>query len=297
MPQADDVAPDLVLGQPDASSVQENRGGECSASTFYWPFGIALVGSTFWVADTGNRRLLGWRNGIPDPDQPADIVLGQPDPSAREENRGGAAGPASFRWPHDITGNEDLMLVADAGDHRILGWSPRRTRTATPTWCSAKRTSPPPTNGRTGRTPTTGSGSRTRCLDAGGQERSDSGIDTGGQERSDSGIDTGGQERSDSGLTPPGGLPSPTPPTTGSCCGTACRTHARGRSRRRPRAGSTRLRLQRREPLDLGAARHAVLAVWVVHARRHPGSRRLRKQPGDGLETAMSACAKSRRQR
>jgi hypothetical protein len=75
---------DLVLGQPDASSVQENRGGECSASTFYWPFGIALVGSTFWVADTGNRRLLGWRNGIPDPDQPADIVLGQPDPSARE---------------------------------------------------------------------------------------------------------------------------------------------------------------------------------------------------------------------
>ncbi|MCB0941744.1 MAG: NHL repeat-containing protein [Mycobacterium sp.] len=124
VPQADDVAPDLVLGQPDASAVQENRGRACSASTFYWPFGIALVGSTFWVADTGNRRLLGWSTGIPDPDQPADIVLGQPDPSAREENRGGAAGPASFRWPHDITGNEDLMLVADAGDHRILGWSP-----------------------------------------------------------------------------------------------------------------------------------------------------------------------------
>ncbi len=207
VPQADDVAPDLVLGQPDASSVQENRGGECSASTFYWPFGIALVGSTFWVADTGNRRLLGWRSGIPDPGQPADIVLGQPDPSAREENRGGAAGPASFRWPHDITGNEDLMLVADAGDHRILGWSPPpdADRDADLVLGQADFTTAdewpygPHTNDRF-RFP------YAVCLDAGGQERSDSGIDTGGQERSDSGIDTGGQERSDSGIDTGGRL-------------------------------------------------------------------------------------------
>ncbi|MBB3606304.1 hypothetical protein FHT40_005993 [Mycolicibacterium sp. BK556] len=124
VPQSSDVAPDLVLGQPDAVSVTENRGGECSASTLYWPFGVGITGSMFWVADTGNRRVLGWRSGIPDPDQPADIVLGQPDAAAREENRGGAVGPATFRWPHDITGREDLLLVADAGDHRLLGWSP-----------------------------------------------------------------------------------------------------------------------------------------------------------------------------
>lgn len=124
VPQADDVAPDLVLGQPDSSSVVENRGGDCSASTLYWPFGIGVVGSAFWVADTGNRRVLGWRTGIPEPDQPADVVLGQPDAAAREENRGGAVGPATFRWPHDITGHEGLLLIADAGDHRLLGWSP-----------------------------------------------------------------------------------------------------------------------------------------------------------------------------
>jgi hypothetical protein len=124
VPQNSDVAPDLVLGQPDASSVVENRGGQCSASTLYWPFGIGVIGSSFWVADTGNRRVLGWRNGIPEPDQPADVVLGQPDAAAREENRGGAVGPATFRWPHDITGRGDLLLVADAGDHRLLGWSP-----------------------------------------------------------------------------------------------------------------------------------------------------------------------------
>jgi hypothetical protein len=125
VPHLSDVAPDLVIGQPDAGAVEVNRGGDCSASSLYWPFGIAMVGSTFWVADTGNRRVLGWRNGIPEPDQPADVILGQPDPTSHEENRGGPAGPDSFRWPHDIAGHQDLLLIADAGDHRVLGWSPQ----------------------------------------------------------------------------------------------------------------------------------------------------------------------------
>ncbi|ODQ86566.1 NHL repeat-containing protein [Mycolicibacterium holsaticum] len=124
VPERSDVAPDLILGQPDASSVAPNQGKTCSASTMYWPFGIAVIGSRFWVADTGNRRVLGWKGGIPEPGQPADIVVGQPDAAHRSENRGGAVGPASFRWPHDLAGRDDLLLVADAGDHRILGWSP-----------------------------------------------------------------------------------------------------------------------------------------------------------------------------
>ncbi len=125
VPQTSDVAPDVILGQSGPGEVEVNRGGDCSASSFYWPFGIGMVGAAFWVADTGNRRVLGWRNGIPEPDQPADVILGQPDGASHEENRGGPAGPASFRWPHDIAGNEDLLLVADAGDHRVLGWSPQ----------------------------------------------------------------------------------------------------------------------------------------------------------------------------
>ena len=125
VPETSDVAPDVIIGQPGPGAVEVNRGGDCSASSFYWPFGIAMVGTAFWVADTGNRRVLGWRNGIPDPDQPADVALGQPDAASHGENRGGPAGPASFRWPHDIAGRDDLLLVADAGDHRVLGWSPQ----------------------------------------------------------------------------------------------------------------------------------------------------------------------------
>lgn len=124
VPERSDTAPDIVLGQPDASEVEPNAGADCSAGSFYWPFGIAVIGGAFWVADTGNRRVLGWHNGIPEPGQLADVVLGQPDASHREENRGESAGPASFRWPHDIAGHDDLLLIADAGNHRLLGWTP-----------------------------------------------------------------------------------------------------------------------------------------------------------------------------
>ena len=118
-----DRAPDLVLGQPSASDVEPNRGGAPSATSFYQPFGIALVDGRFYVADTYNRRVLVWVDGVPtDPDVPADIVLGQPDPTSRGENRDGPVAPDSFRWPHMVTGNGGGIVVADAGNHRLLGW-------------------------------------------------------------------------------------------------------------------------------------------------------------------------------
>lgn len=123
VPEQSDRAPDVILGQATASDVAENRGGACGPDTFYWPFGIAVVAGAFWVADTGNRRVLGWSDGLPEPGQEPDVVLGQPDGRSRDENRG-ELGPASFRWPHDIAGTESQMLVADAGNHRVLGWQP-----------------------------------------------------------------------------------------------------------------------------------------------------------------------------
>jgi hypothetical protein len=125
LPQRDYAEPDLVLGQPGPEDTQPNRGGACSARSLYWPFGVAVIDGHFYVADTGNRRVLRWQGGIPQsPDTAPDLILGQPDASSRAENRGGPPGPASFRWPHDITGTAGLLLVADAGNHRVLGWRP-----------------------------------------------------------------------------------------------------------------------------------------------------------------------------
>jgi hypothetical protein len=80
------------------------------------------VGDVFWVADTGNRRVLGWRGGLPSPGRGADIVLGQPDLWSRGENRDGPVAANSLRWPHALAHVDDVLLVADAGNHRVLGW-------------------------------------------------------------------------------------------------------------------------------------------------------------------------------
>jgi len=121
--------PDAVIGQPDPEAVDPNAGGEAGADTFYWPFGIALVDGRCYVTDTGNRRVLCWTDGIPEPGQPADIVLGQPDSRSREENRGGPVAADSFRWPHAVASDGTGGLwVADAGNHRILGWDAHPTQ-------------------------------------------------------------------------------------------------------------------------------------------------------------------------
>jgi len=113
--------PDYALGQPDLSSIEPNQGGETRADTLYWPYGFGFAGDWFYVADTGNRRVLGWR-GFPSPGQAPDIILGQAGAFGKDENRGGPVSARSFRWPHAIAGNRDALYVADAGNHRVLGW-------------------------------------------------------------------------------------------------------------------------------------------------------------------------------
>lgn len=115
---------DHVIGQTDFDAVEPNAGGDVRGDTFYWPFGIALIDGRFHVADTGNRRVLIWRDGLPLDGRPADIVLGQLDSVSRDENRGGPAGADSFRWPHTVTPDgRGGIVIADAGNHRLLGWS------------------------------------------------------------------------------------------------------------------------------------------------------------------------------
>ena len=119
VPTTNDEPPAMVLGQPAGlDGVDEG----CGPQRFYWPFGFALVDGVFWVADTGNRRVLGWHDGIPVPGQGADVVLGQPDLESRGENRDGPVAANSLRWPHAVTSVGGSLFVADAGNHRVLGW-------------------------------------------------------------------------------------------------------------------------------------------------------------------------------
>lgn len=122
VPTVSDTPPAYALGQPDLESVEPNQGTDVRADTFYWPYSFGFAGEWFYVADTGNRRVLGWRE-FPSPGQRPQVILGQPDEHSRGENRDGPVSARSFRWPHAIAGNSDVLYVSDAGNHRVLGWN------------------------------------------------------------------------------------------------------------------------------------------------------------------------------
>ncbi|MBL8473946.1 MAG: hypothetical protein KF778_06485 [Rhodocyclaceae bacterium] len=124
LPRRNNAAADLVLGQADFAATDANRGAPApSAGSLFWPYGVHWDGARLWVADSGNRRVLMW-DGMPATNgQPADLVLGQPDFSSRNENGGGAPGAASMRWPHTVYHWQDRLLLADAGNNRIMVWS------------------------------------------------------------------------------------------------------------------------------------------------------------------------------
>ncbi len=129
VPQASNTPASYAIGQPDLTQREPNRGGSVTADTLYWPYGLAMLDGWFYITDTGNRRVLGWQ-GLPESGQRAELVLGQSSDRENRENREGAVNARSFRWPHAVAGNRHALYVADAGNHRVLGWTPRISQDA-----------------------------------------------------------------------------------------------------------------------------------------------------------------------
>lgn len=125
IPDNDEQPADVVLGQPDGQTEGPAAGGRGPERGMHLPTGVLIHDGRLIVADAWHHRILVW-DSVPESDDVApDVILGQPDAASHGENRDGPAGPDSFRWPHDVTGRDDLLLIADAGDHRVLGWSPQ----------------------------------------------------------------------------------------------------------------------------------------------------------------------------
>jgi hypothetical protein len=104
-----------------AAGVQPLAAG---ADTLFGPRGAALgpPGARLAVCDTGHHRLLLWR-ALPRRDAaPADLVVGQPDFASEGRNARGRPGPATFNVPTGVAVERDLLVVADAWNHRVLIW-------------------------------------------------------------------------------------------------------------------------------------------------------------------------------
>lgn len=115
---------DIVLGQKDFTSIAPVT---VTASSLRAPQGLWIQNSKLFVADTENDRILIW-NSIPTQNnQPADLVLGQPNfTTAPQVNQVNLALPTSasiMLSPTSVTSDGTRLYVADLGYNRVLIWN------------------------------------------------------------------------------------------------------------------------------------------------------------------------------
>ncbi len=141
IPRQNGQPADVVLGQPDFSTfVQPDLTKaviEAKATTMLTPVSVTSDGTRLFVSDLGHNRILIW-NSIPTRNQqPADVVVGQPDfesaiannstklcPAIRQDSEGKDVFPARCRatveFPRFALSDGRRLYVADGGNDRIL---------------------------------------------------------------------------------------------------------------------------------------------------------------------------------
>ncbi|MBV9406310.1 MAG: hypothetical protein JO211_13275, partial [Acidobacteriaceae bacterium] len=122
---------DLVLGQ---TTFNSGSSGTCdplasshttTASQLCNPVGVSSDGTRLFVADLASNRVLIW-NSIPTSNnQPADVVIGQPDTVSAIANNsavcgGGSECAASLDFPRFALSDGTHLYVADGGNDRVL---------------------------------------------------------------------------------------------------------------------------------------------------------------------------------
>lgn len=121
-PTSSNQPADVILGQSASGGVLANRGADNpTAATLNWPYGVAEIDDCLLVADTGNRRVLIWKDPQ-ETGQPADIVLGHETFDNRDENAGADVSAVGMRWPHGIAKWNGQLAISDAGNNRVMVW-------------------------------------------------------------------------------------------------------------------------------------------------------------------------------
>jgi sugar lactone lactonase YvrE len=111
-----------VFGQGNFTSGQINRGGAASSSTLNSPYALYATGTTLWIADSQNNRVLRFNNATGKGNGgAADAVLGQADFTSTTANRGGSAGTSTLSFPAGIAVDDaGELLVSDSFNYRVL---------------------------------------------------------------------------------------------------------------------------------------------------------------------------------
>ncbi len=141
IPTSNGQKADVVLGQPNFTTIPpENlaqKPFEPKATTLLSPVSVTSDGQRLFVTDLGHNRVLIW-NSIPSQNQqPADVVIGQPDltsagsndssklcPADKQDDKGNDVFPArcaaTLSYPRYALSDGRRLFIADGGNDRVL---------------------------------------------------------------------------------------------------------------------------------------------------------------------------------
>ena len=123
LPSRNGQPANLVLGQHDFASRDENAGGAPDAGSMRWPHGLTFLGKRLCVADAGNNRVMIWDTSPMANGQACDAILGQQTISGVDHNQGDYWPTASaLNMPYALTARGDWLVVADTASSRLLAW-------------------------------------------------------------------------------------------------------------------------------------------------------------------------------
>ena len=119
---------DIVLGQPDMISRNENGGGSPTAASMRWCHDITMWDDNLVVTDAGNNRVMIWP-GIPtENNTPCAVILGQKNFNFVELNQGFyLPNASSLSMPYGVDIWGDYLIVADTANSRLVGWKKRES--------------------------------------------------------------------------------------------------------------------------------------------------------------------------
>jgi hypothetical protein len=113
---------DVIIGQESFEANGQNQFGWFpKANTLNWCYDSHFYKNGLWVGDTGNSRLL-WFDQVPTShNTPANDLLGQDNFETGSENmKAILTTENSYYWPFSISIENQIMVVADTGNHRVV---------------------------------------------------------------------------------------------------------------------------------------------------------------------------------
>ena len=114
---------DMVLGQDDFTTRDENAGRDPGPLGMRWPHSVVAMNGKLLVSDAGNNRIMVWDKWPDRPGVPCDYLLGQKDAQSLEHNRAAYLPDArALNMPYGVAVIDDWLIAADTANSRLVGW-------------------------------------------------------------------------------------------------------------------------------------------------------------------------------